>query len=77
MELNVNSTKHASYDALEQAVEGMTFDSRKSMYAFFRSDGWYPLELWNDSEARRNAESNPGTIRVVNMVTTDQVYPLQ
>lgn len=38
------------------------------IYIFFRnSDGketWYPVELYDDEEAKRNAECNPGTVRV-------------
>lgn len=34
------------------------------IYVFFRSEGFYPLELGSDEEARANAECNPGTVRV-------------
>ena len=35
------------------------------IYIFFREDeNWYPVELADDDEARRNAECNPGTVRV-------------
>lgn len=46
------------------------------LYVFFREDGFYPLELRDDSDARRNAESNPGTIRVLKMPSEEQVWPL-
>lgn len=35
------------------------------IYIFFRgNEGWYPIELSDHEEARRNAECNPGTTRV-------------
>lgn len=38
------------------------------IYIFFReNDAWYPVELSDDDEARRNAECNPGTVRVENL----------
>lgn len=33
-------------------------------YLFFRAGGFYPVQLPNDEEAQRNAEINPGTLRV-------------
>lgn len=36
-------------------------------YIFFRDTGWYPLELKDDADAIRNAEINPGTLRVENI----------
>jgi hypothetical protein len=33
-------------------------------HLFFRQDGFYPLELKNDQDAKWNAENNPGTVRV-------------
>jgi hypothetical protein len=33
-------------------------------YVFIRDGMFYPLDLRNDTEARENAECNPGTIRV-------------
>lgn len=33
-------------------------------YVFFRKEGFYPIELLNDEDAKRNAELNPGTLRV-------------
>lgn len=39
----------------------------KSVYIFFRREGWYPIELRDDEEARRNAEHNPGTLKVERM----------
>lgn len=33
-------------------------------YIFFRKDGFYPITLFDDADARHNAEINPGTIRV-------------
>ena len=34
------------------------------LYAFYRAEGWYPLELVDDADACANAECNQGTIRV-------------
>jgi hypothetical protein len=34
------------------------------VYIFFRKEGWYPLNLGSDEEARANAEHNPGTLKV-------------
>jgi len=36
----------------------------KRLYTFHRAEGWYPLELADDEDARKNAEFNPGTLRV-------------
>jgi hypothetical protein len=46
---------------------------QKSLYVFFRESGFYPLELRDDNDARANAESNPGTIRVLKMPMEEQV----
>lgn len=40
---------------------------RRTIYVFVREEGFYPLELANDEEARANAECNPGTLRVENL----------
>lgn len=37
-------------------------------YIFTRSDGFYPLELRDDTDAIRNAEMNPGTQTVQKLV---------
>ena len=34
------------------------------LYIFFRMEGWYPVELRDDEDAKVNAELNPGTLRV-------------
>lgn len=56
-------------DAVKNALGGIP-------YTFFREGGFYPLMLGSDEEARANGECNPGTLRVVNELTHDQVYPL-
>jgi hypothetical protein len=33
-------------------------------YIFFRKEGFYPLELKDDEDAKKNAEFNAGTLRV-------------
>jgi len=43
-------------------------------YIFFREDGWYPLELKDDSDACANARCNPGTLRVENALTKQVVW---
>jgi hypothetical protein len=35
-----------------------------TVYVFFREGMFYPITLRNDEDARRNAECNPGTLRV-------------
>lgn len=37
-----------------------------NMYVFFREDMWYPIEMYDDADAIKNAEHNPGTIKVEN-----------
>lgn len=44
------------------------------LYTFHRADGFYPLMLKDDLAARQNAESNPGTVKVVNEVTGETVW---
>jgi len=34
------------------------------IYIFFRKDGFYPIELIDDSDACNNALCNPGTMKV-------------
>ena len=34
------------------------------LYLFFRAEGFYPIELRDDADARANAECNPGTLKV-------------
>lgn len=34
------------------------------IYIFVRAEGFYPLVLHDDADARVNAECNPGTLRV-------------
>jgi len=46
----------------------------KLIYLFHRKDGFYPLELENDTEAIQNAKDNPGTIKVTDMHNKRVVY---
>ena len=39
----------------------------KNIYLFFRSDGFYPIELKDDEDAIVNAEFNKGTLQVQDM----------
>ena len=36
----------------------------KILHIFFRDKGFYSLKFESDDEARRNADCNPGTLRV-------------
>lgn len=38
----------------------------KSVYIFYRKEGWYSLELKDDKDAIDNAKCNPGTLKVTN-----------
>ena len=53
----------------------------QSIYTFHRPiDGrefFYPIVLDDDDQARRNAECNPGTLKVVNEMTERVVWPIQ
>jgi hypothetical protein len=33
-------------------------------YLFFRKEGFYPIQLRDDDDAKRNAEHNAGTLKV-------------
>lgn len=46
-----------------------------NVYTFHRDGGFYPLELKDDAQAVENAKRNPGTVRVLNALTGEQVYP--
>jgi len=37
---------------------------RKTPYIFFRKEGFYPIDMKDDADAKANAECNPGTLRV-------------
>jgi hypothetical protein len=43
-------------------------------YVFQRKEGFYPLILQSDEEARANGECNPGTISVTNEITKEVVF---
>lgn len=43
-------------------------------YTFHRAEGFYPLLLGSDDEARANALYNPGTLKVVNSLTDEIVW---
>lgn len=47
------------------------------IYIFHRSDGWYPLTLKDDADAKANAVCNPGTIKVENARTGKVVWGLE
>ena len=42
-------------------------EDMSELYTFHRKEGFYPLELADDDDACRNAECNPGTIRVMDI----------
>lgn len=43
-------------------------------YTFHRADGFYPITLQDDDDARANALCNPGTLKVVNELTGEIVW---
>ena len=44
------------------------------IYLFHREDMFYPIELRDDEDAKRNAECNPGTTKVENAITGEVVW---
>lgn len=44
------------------------------LYIFHRGDMFYPIELRNDADARRNAVNNKGTTKVINAITKEVVW---
>lgn len=44
------------------------------IYTFHRKEGFYPLELNSNEEAKANALRNPGTLKVVNEITKEIIY---
>lgn len=49
---------------LSRAVDKAKGRPAPRVYAFHRAEGFYPIVLRDDADARKNAESNPGTLRV-------------
>jgi len=45
-----------------------------SLYTFHRAEGFYPLVLKDDDDAKVNAFCNPGTLKVVNELTGETVW---
>lgn len=37
------------------------------LYTFHRADGWYPVECEDDTDAKLQAEMNPGTAKVMDV----------
>ena len=46
----------------------------QSLYTFHRAEGFYPLALKDDEDAKVNAFCNPGTLKVVNEMTGETVW---
>lgn len=46
----------------------------KIPYAFHRDSGFYVITLRDDHQAIENARCNPGTLKVVNMLTEKTVW---
>jgi hypothetical protein len=44
------------------------------LYAFFRAEGFYPIELPDTDAIAAHAECNPGTLKVVDVVTNNVVW---
>lgn len=49
-------------------------NNMNTIYIFHRADGWYPLELKDDAEAKANAQCNPGTLKVENAATGQVIW---
>lgn len=43
-------------------------------YIFFRKGGWYPWECDSDEDAVKQAEMNPGTLKVTAALTNRVVW---
>ena len=65
----------AEKSATGAAPAGNEGGGRSVTYLFVRAEGFYPLELADDESARRNADLNPGTLRVENALTREVVWP--
>lgn len=48
-----------------------------TLYIFHRDKGFYPLELADDAEAIKNAQCNPGTVKVTDGITNRVVWKLK
>jgi hypothetical protein len=55
----VKSETHFSRAELKRMIGG-----GNDIYIFHRKEGWYPILLADDEDARRNAERNIGTTLV-------------
>ena len=58
---------------VEQELERF-LEEGGNVYEFHRENSWYPIQLKDDAEAIKNAECNPGTLKVVNAVTRKEVW---
>jgi hypothetical protein len=45
-------------------------------YIFVRKEGFYPIKLKDDEEAKMNAEINEGTIQVIDPLTEDVIWDI-
>jgi len=48
-----------------QGTKNINNNTQTQVYVFFRSEGFYPLELRDDDEAIKNAVHNSGTLQVI------------
>jgi hypothetical protein len=55
-------------------IENLKLISEVREFVFYRADGWYLLAIPRDT-VRDNAECNTGTIKVIDTVTGEQVWP--
>ena len=70
----VDSKLYTRQPAGEPPVRSSELVRPHRIYVFVRAEGFYPLELTSDDEARANAECNPGTLRVENQ-NGETVWP--
>lgn len=43
-------------------------------YAFYRSEGFYVLDFEDDADALKQVPSNPGTIKIINLLTGEKIW---
>lgn len=65
--------ERAACDFLNE-LQRIAIRNAKTAYIFHRADGFYPLKLKDDADAKANAESNPGTLKVENAATGEVVW---
>ena len=62
------------FEPLKEERQCIFCMTKRTPYIFVRLEGFYPIELMDDAEAIRNAECNPGTVKVLNALTECVVW---